>query len=100
MPKNIRSMVADSLTRALNRIDSKLESGLVPPLARIPLGTTAAVGVGGASATGRRDLASSMLSWRLEEEATLLRSESGPEGGAGGKNVDVMGVGMNGEIVS
>lgn len=87
MPKNIRSMVADSLTRALNRIDGKLESGLVPPLARIPQGTTAA------SAT-RRDLASSMLSWRLEEEASLLRAENPAQ------PVDVMELGLNGDIVS
>ncbi|CBQ74022.1 conserved hypothetical protein [Sporisorium reilianum SRZ2] len=66
MPKNIRSMVADSLTRALNRIDAKLESALVPPLARLPQGST----------TTRKDLASSMLAWRLEEEASLLRSEA------------------------
>lgn len=86
MPKNIRSMVADSLTRALNRIDGKLESGLVPPLARIPQGTTAA------SAT-RRDLASSMLSWRLEEEASLLRAENPAQ------PVDVMELGLNGDIL-
>ena len=86
MPKNIRSMVADSLTRALNRIDAKLETGLVPPLARLP---TAQAGAG-----MRRDLASSMLSWRLEEEGSLLRTEQ-PD-----QNVDLMGLGMNADIVS
>lgn len=86
MPKNIRSMVADSLTRALNRIDGKLESGLVPPLARLPQGNLAAP-----TAT-RRDLASSMLSWRLEEEGSLLRAEN-PD-----QQVDVMGLGMNADI--
>ncbi|KAJ9480070.1 hypothetical protein PHBOTO_003833 [Pseudozyma hubeiensis] len=85
MPKNIRSMVADSLTRALNRIDGKLETGLVPPLARIPQGNTASV--------TRRDLASSMLSWRLEEEGSLLRAEN-PE-----QSVDLMGLGMNADIL-
>ncbi len=87
MPKNIRSMVADSLTRALNRIDGKLETGLVPPLARIPQGNITA-------SASRRDLASSMLSWRLEEEGSLLRAEN-PE-----QSVDMMGLGMNGDIVS
>lgn len=86
MPKNIRSMVADSLTRALNRIDSKLETGLVPPLARIPQGNITA-------SASRRDLASSMLSWRLEEEGSLLRAEN-PE-----QPVDMMGLGMNGDIL-
>lgn len=77
-------MVADSLTRALNRIDSKLESGLVPPLARIPTGNLNA----------RRDLPSSMLSWRLEEEGSLLRAENPNQ------QVDLMSLGMNAEIVS
>lgn len=80
-------MVAESLTRALNRIDGKLESGLVPPLARIPLGSTSAN-------VSRRDLASSMLSWRLEEEGTLLQAESGDA-----KSVDTMSLGMNAEIM-
>ncbi|TKY84682.1 hypothetical protein EX895_006584 [Sporisorium graminicola] len=75
MPKNIRSMVADSLTRALNRIDAKLESGLVPPLARLPQGSLTASTAAASTAT-RRDLASSMLSWRLEEEGSLLRAEN------------------------
>ncbi|PWY98374.1 hypothetical protein BCV70DRAFT_202151 [Testicularia cyperi] len=65
MPKNVRSMVADSLARALNRIDGKLEAGLVPPLPRVPTASGA-----------RRELASSMLSWRLEEEGSLLRAEN------------------------
>lgn len=94
MPKNIRSMVADSLTRALNRIDGKLESGLVPPLARIPLGSITG---SSSSHAGRRDLASSMLSWRLEEDGSLLRAEaSTPEA----KSIDTMSLGMNAEIVS
>lgn len=74
-------MVADSLTKALNRIDAKLEAGLVPPLARMPLGTTT-----------RRDLPSSMLSWRLEEEGSLLHSESGSANPA-------LQLGMNAETV-
>lgn len=90
MPKNIRSMVADSLTRALNRIDGKLETGLVPPLARIPLGS--------ATNTSRRDLPSSMLAWRLEEEGSLLRAEAGDTPEA--RSIDTMSLGMNAEIVS
>ncbi|ETS61745.1 hypothetical protein PaG_03840 [Moesziomyces aphidis] len=88
MPKNIRSMVADSLTRALNRIDGKLETGLVPPLARIPLGS--------ATNTSRRDLPSSMLAWRLEEEGSLLRAEAGDTPEA--RSIDTMSLGMNAEI--
>lgn len=74
-------MVADSLTKALNRIDAKLESGLVPPLARMPLGTAT-----------RRELPSSMLSWRLEEEGSLLHAEAGASAGVQ--------LGMNAETVS
>lgn len=81
-------MVADSLTRALNRIDAKLESGLVPPLARIPVGSASA-------GAARRDLASSMLSWRLEEEGSLLNASQNS-----GDSVDLLSLGMNGEIVS
>lgn len=91
MPKNIRSMVADSLTRALNRIDAKLEANLVPPLPRIPLGGGPTTLI--SSAATRRDLASSMLSWRLEEEGSLLRAENPDAAG-------VMSLGMNAEIVS
>lgn len=96
MPKNIRSMVADSLTRALNRIDGKLESGLVPPLPRIPQGTTSSLLTSTATSSARRDLASTMLSWRLEEEGALLRAEN-PETS---RSIDTMSLGMNAEIVS
>ncbi|SOV03688.1 uncharacterized protein UDID_05487 [Ustilago sp. UG-2017a] len=95
MPKNIRSMVADSLTRALNRIDGKLESGLVPPLPRIPQGTTSSLLTSSAASSARRDLASTMLSWRLEEEGALLRAEN-PESSRG---IDTMSLGMNAEIM-
>lgn len=89
-------MVADSLTRALNRIDGKLESGLVPPLPRIPQGTTSSLLTSSTASSARRDLASTMLSWRLEEEGALLRAEK-PESSRG---IDTMSLGMNAEIVS
>ncbi|PWN52405.1 hypothetical protein IE53DRAFT_409455 [Violaceomyces palustris] len=69
--KDIRSYATESLLRSLSRTEARLESLLVPPLAKTPQNQLL---VGGGSRD--RQLPSSMLSWRLNDETESYFTDS------------------------
>ncbi|EPQ29830.1 uncharacterized protein PFL1_02503 [Pseudozyma flocculosa PF-1] len=66
LSKKARGVVADQVTSMLARVERRLETGLVPPLAKGPATTagSAAPFVG----QTRRDVPSTLLAWRIQRE--------------------------------